>query len=102
MLHHGIDQLSRAEMVCHSCDVRACVNPSHLWLGTAKDNIQDMWRKGRANVRRGIAHHSAKLNEADVHAIRASLEAAKSIAARMGITDSLVYQIRNQRIWRHV
>jgi len=33
--------------VCHTCDVTQCVNPDHLWVGTASDNSLDMVKKGR-------------------------------------------------------
>lgn len=42
--------------VCHSCDNPLCVNPAHLFTGTAKENIQDMIKKGRRVISRNPKH----------------------------------------------
>jgi hypothetical protein len=38
--------------ICHSCDVKACVNPAHLWAGTHADNMKDAWLKGKYHTPR--------------------------------------------------
>lgn len=46
LIHKG--EIGRRLYVCHTCDVRACWNPDHLWLGTHRQNGEDMARKKRA------------------------------------------------------
>jgi hypothetical protein len=102
--------IPQGSCVLHRCDVRNCVRPDHLFLGTRGENSADMWSKGRGIsppnfVRRGEEHRSAKLTAGDVRSIRtrAALGANRGDLARnFGVTRSLIGQILRRRIWRHL
>lgn len=90
--------------VCHTCDNRACVRPDHLFLGTPKDNMDDMQQKGRRVIASlaGDKHPKAKLTPEDVQEIlRLSREGVSGtkIARAFGIHHVTVYNIRKGDHW---
>lgn len=93
--------------VLHKCDTPACVRPSHLWLGTHQDNMDDMWHKGRGNPGHvfGSKQGSAKLTDGKVRNIRAMAARGfkqQAIADAFGIDRSNVSIIVLRKGWRHV
>jgi len=100
-LHFG--PIPNGMYVCHHCDNGLCVNPDHLFIGTARDNYEDMCRKGRRASPRGELGPQAKLTWAEAIAVRRTAEAHSepqhAIAARYGVTQGLVTQILHRKIW---
>jgi len=66
-LHRG--QIPDGIWVLHNCDTKNCVNPSHLFLGTAQDNSDDMNAKLRFPL--GEEHWGSRLTEENVLELRA-------------------------------
>jgi hypothetical protein len=101
--------------VCHNCpggDDPRCVNPAHLFLGTAKENSRDMVAKGRHVVvgkrttgRCGEDHHGAKLTAQRVREIRAASAEGVSgcaLSRQYGVSERTIRDVLKKRYWTHV
>lgn len=88
------------QCVLHRCDVRACVNPRHLFLGSRLDNARDRNAKGRHWTRRGEDHPNARLSVDQVLAIRASAGRPKDLAKVYRVSPITISDIRYRRRWK--
>lgn len=94
MYEHHKGPIPKGMMVMHTCDNRRCVNPDHLQIGTTKDNMLDMVRKGRSA--------SSLLTEKDVremHRLSENGVPAHAIASSFCVSQSTVYCILSGRRW---
>lgn len=102
--HNGVSLESiKGIFVRHTCDNPPCINPHHLILGTAADNMADKVSRGRQS--RGETHTIAKLTQKQVTRIREVYKprdpvfGAAALARLYGVCSSTVNQIITGRNW---
>jgi len=93
--------------VCHTCDVKHCVNPSHLFLGTNSENIRDAVSKGirigASNI--GQANGRAiltKYDVLDIRARRANGETLSVLAHDYNVSKTHIHHIEKRKAWSHI
>lgn len=102
-----VGEIPEGLCVCHSCDNRKCVNPSHLFLGTNADNVRDREKKSRGvmPMRSGEKNSQAKLSEEQIVEIRTMRsEGIRGIdlAKEFGVTQATISSIVHRRNWAKV
>ncbi len=107
ILHYG--EIPPGMSVLHKCDVRNCVNPDHLFIGTPKQNMQDCSNKGRLSINlpfyKGEQHGMAKLTDDSVREIRvryAQGESSRKLGKEFGVSQTTVLDAVNKILWKHV
>lgn len=99
-------EVPSGKIVCHKCDNPSCVNPSHLFVGTYRDNIQDMIRKGRKANSSGEANGQAKLTEGQVKEIKIRYAEGNvshnELAKEYNVSSALIGLITQGKVWANV
>ncbi len=90
-IHKG--ESAKNKFLCHTCDVTLCVNPDHLFIGTPKDNMADMARKGRS---------AKKLTDSQVIKIFKTNLSQRALARKFNVSHNTIHLIKNETVWSHV
>lgn len=88
-------RIPEGKCVMHTCDNSLCINPSHLTVGSQRDNLMDMVLKGR---------NKGKLNPEDIPRIRSMIpnRTQREIATEFGVSQSTISLIKIGKSWAYV
>lgn len=97
------EKIPAGKLCLHKCDNPSCVNPEHLFLGTQKENIKDMFSKGRQSNRNGENGARAKLTWEYVNKIRQTYSGINGEQTRLaeifGVNAITINDILHKRTW---
>lgn len=99
--------IPRGKMVLHTCDIRCCVNPDHLFIGTQDDNMKDAARKGRIRTgdKRGSKNGGAVLTEGKVLEIRKLYSEGwmqSDLYRKFKVSPMAINRVVHRKAWNHV
>lgn len=97
-----IGEIPDGNVVCHKCDNPSCVNPEHLFTGTQKDNVSDMFKKGRQANFSGSLSGKSKLTDKQVDLIREIRNGMSTmqISKLMGVHQTTIQRILSLRSYK--
>ena len=101
LIHYG--ELPSDMEVCHTCDNPLCVKPSHLFLGTRKDNAIDMKKKDRHL--NGSLNAKAKLTEEQVrqiHLLSSQGLSQGKLGKTFHVAQGTIFKILHGERWEHI
>lgn len=96
----------KGKVIRHTCDVRNCINPAHLVIGTEADNMRDKVERGRQT--KGMEFKHAKLTDDAVREIRHTYVkgspefGGKALARKFGVSKPVIIGVIQNKLWRHV
>jgi len=97
---HSGEKIPTGLMVCHRCNNRGCINPSHLYIGTHNDNMRDM---ADSDVMKGEDNPKSILTQEQVLEIKTLIRERKvvyrKIAETYGVSRQAIKDIASGRTW---